>query len=101
MLVVVAGDRLVETEAGAAAVEVEGGDLVVEARAVEEAPADAGVLGAGEFCQGRGDLGEGLAEGRFDDALFFLRERVAVRGADGLVDRGLSVGLAGGPANLT
>src|ERR1700709_2853686 len=79
---------------------MEGGDLVVEAGAVEEAPADARIFRAGEFCQGCRDFGEGLAEGRFDHSLFFLRERVAVRGADGLVDRRLSVGLARGPAEL-
>ena len=94
LLVAVAGARLVEAHRRRAAVEVKGRDLVVEAGAVAEPPADPRVLGAGRLRQRRRHLGEGPREPGFDHPLLFARERVAVRRADGLVDRRLAVRLA-------
>ena len=59
-----------------------------------------GSLAPASFARAAATWVKGLPKAGLDHPLFFLRERVAVRGADGLVDRRLAVGLAGGPADL-
>ena len=77
---------LVEHQLRRAAIELQRGDLVIEVRALGEAPADTGILHPGRPCEAPGQRRRGPREPDTNGAALARVQRIAVWRTDRLVD---------------